>query len=63
MMIDSLGGRRFLTTIGCGLITSLLQWFGKLDPAGTTFSVVIGCTVAVFIAGRTVDQFKPTPKE
>ena len=32
MDLDTFGGRRFLLSVGSGVVTSLLQWFGKLDP-------------------------------
>lgn len=52
------GGRRFLLTVGAGLSTTLLQWFGKLDPAGTTYAMTIGATVAAYITGNTTQKVK-----
>jgi uncharacterized membrane protein YccC len=61
--IDSIGGRRFVMTMGCGVATTALQWFGKLDPAGSTFALVIIATVAAYITGNTaqkaVDRMHP----
>ena len=55
-MISKFGGRRFLLTLGCGLVTSLLCWFGKID--GTVFATVIIATVGTYIAGNTVQKVK-----
>jgi len=54
----TLGGRRFLITIGAGLVTALLQWFSKLDPAGMAYTGVILGTVGAFIAGNVVETLK-----
>lgn len=59
-LLDGLGGRRFIATVGAGVVTSLLQWFGKLDPAGTTYAMVILGTVGAFITGNTVQKVKGT---
>lgn len=52
MNFQSYGGRRFIMALGAGIITSILQWFGKLDPAGTTFGLTIVATVAAYITGN-----------
>lgn len=52
MNFQSYGGRRFIMALGAGVITSILQWFGKLDPAGTTFGLTIVATVAAYITGN-----------
>lgn len=61
--IENIGGRRFLMTMGCGVATTVLQWFGKLDPTGSTFALVIIATVAAYITGNTaqkaVDRMHP----
>ena len=60
--IESSGGRRFLLALGAGICTTALQWFGKLDPAGTTYAMVIIGTVAAYITGNTVQKAKEAPK-
>jgi L-lactate utilization protein LutB len=54
MTIASLGGRKFLLCVGCGAITSILLWFGKLD--GSAYQTVILGTVGAFVAGNVVAQ-------
>jgi hypothetical protein len=56
MNFTSLGGRRFIVTLGAGLATTTLQWFGKLDPSGSTYALVIAATVGAYIAGGTLDN-------
>lgn len=56
MNLNAIGGRRFLMTMGCGAATTGLQWFGKLDPAGATYAMVIIATVAAYITGNTYQK-------
>ena len=56
--LDSVGGRRFLLTVACGIGTTLLQWWGKLDPAGSTYALVLTGTVGAYIAGATTEKVK-----
>lgn len=58
MNIETFGGRRFLVTLGCGIATTLLQFLGKLDPAGSTYSLVVISTVGAYITGNTVQKVK-----
>ena len=50
------GGRRFVLAMGAGVTTTLLQWMGKLDPAGSTYALVVMGTVGAYIAGATVEH-------
>lgn len=55
-VIEQAGGRRFLMALGAGVSTTTLQWFGKLDPAGGTYAMVVIATVAAYITGNTVQK-------
>lgn len=50
----SLGGRRFVLTLGCGIATTMLTWCGKID--GGTYATVIIATVGAYIAGNTAQK-------
>lgn len=58
-LISNAGGRRFVMTIGCGLVTSVLLWFGKLT-SGDYMAITIA-TVAVYIGGNTYQKTKGAP--
>lgn len=68
MNLQTLGGRRFLLAAGAGVVTSVLQAWGKLDPAGYSYFATISATVAAYITGNvqehkfTVQAGQP-PKE
>lgn len=55
-LIANAGGRRFLMTIGCGVITSFLLFHGKLTPE--TYRDIIIATLAVYIGGNTYQKTK-----
>lgn len=50
MNFDTLGGRRYVMTMGCGVACTVLVWFGKID--GAIFRDVIIATVAAYIVGN-----------
>lgn len=56
MDFDTIGGRRFLLTLGSGTVASLLQWFGKLDAAGSTYAMIVLGTVGVYIGGNVMER-------
>ena len=56
MNYETYGGRRFLLTVGSGIAVNFLQWAGKLDPAGSTYSMVVIATVAAYITGNVAQK-------
>lgn len=61
--IETTGGRRFIMAMGAGITTTVLQWFGKLDPAGSTYAMVVIGTVVAYITGNTIQKSKQPPAE
>ena len=53
---EALGGRRFLITVGAGVVNTLLVMFGSITSAD--FVEVTKWTVSVFIAGNTIQKVK-----
>jgi hypothetical protein len=60
-IIDDLGGRRFFMAMGCGIVNTVLVWFGKLDA--TTYRDVLLGTVGVYIVSNTYQAVKRTAGE
>lgn len=58
MNIVTLGGRRFLLTLGCGIATTLLCWHGKIGDG--VYATVIISTVGAYITGNTFQKVKGT---
>jgi hypothetical protein len=55
-LFGKMGGRKFVLCLGCGIVTTVLLWFGKLDGAAYT-TVILG-TVGAFIVGNVAAQKK-----
>lgn len=56
MNFDYLGGRRFILTVVSGCSVTALQWWGKLDAAGSTYALVVAATVGAYIAGNVIQK-------
>jgi hypothetical protein len=54
--ISALGGRRFVLTVGAGLVHTILLWFGKIT--GDQFVLLTTSTVAVYIGASTYQKSK-----
>ncbi len=53
-IIFSLGGRRFLLAVGCGIATSILCWYGKINDVA--YSAVVIATVGAYITGNVMQK-------
>ena len=51
--LEAYGGRRFVMSMGAGITATVLQWFGKLDPEGNSYMLIVIGTVAAYITGNT----------
>ena len=54
--IENIGGRRFIMSMGAGIATTALTWFGKID--GATYALVVIGTVGAYITGNTAQKLK-----
>lgn len=54
--LHSMGGRRFLLAVGCGAITSVLCWYGKISDV--VYATVVLGTVGGFITGNVIESVK-----
>lgn len=55
-LISTLGGRRFMLSLGAGVVSSILVWYSKITPE-IYRDVIIAC-VAVYIGGNTWQKTK-----
>jgi len=58
-MMLAAGGRRFLLTIGSGLVSTLLVWYAKID--GPVFRDIFIATVVAYLAANTAQKIKGPP--
>jgi hypothetical protein len=56
MGYSKLISRKFIITLGCSIMTTVLIWFGKIDPS--TYSLVILGTVGAYITGNIMTKSK-----
>jgi hypothetical protein len=61
MHITTIGGRRFILTLGCGIASTFLVWNAKISDS--IFRDIIIATVAVYIAGNTTQKIKAPQQE
>lgn len=54
MNFDYLGGRTFMLTVGCGVSTSFMRWYDKIDNGSWT--AVILASVCAYIAKSGWDE-------
>jgi hypothetical protein len=52
----TLGGRRFMLTLGCGMVCTALVWHGKISDE--IFRDITIATVAAYIVGNTYQKVK-----
>lgn len=50
--------RKFLLAVVAGSTATLLQWFGKLDAAGSTYALIVVGTIGAYIAGNVAESKK-----
>lgn len=56
-IIDKMGGRRFVMSLGAGVTSTVLVWFAKITPEVYQW-IVLG-TVAAYITGNTTQKVLP----
>ena len=52
-----------MMAMGAGITATVLQWFERLDPAGSTYAIIVIGTVGAYIAGNTVQKVKSPTSE
>lgn len=58
MNIENYGGRRFVMTMGCGIVSTFLLWFGKIS--GSEYVTLITLTVVPYIGFNTQQKIQET---
>ena len=53
-MLSKVGGRRFLLSVGCGAVTAILAWNGKITDVA--YSAVVIATVGAYIGGNVLQK-------
>ena len=48
--------RKFLLAVIAGTTATALQWWGKLDAAGSTYALIVVGTIGAYIAGNVVES-------
>ena len=61
MNLDDYGGRRFLMTMGCGVVSTVLLWFGKIS--GSEYVTLVTLTVVPYIGFNTQEKIKAAENE
>jgi hypothetical protein len=56
--LAGIGGRRFLLTLGAGIVSTLLVWYGKIGEQ--SWVTVVIATVAAYIGGNVAGKRKET---
>ena len=56
MNFDTIGGRKFLLCVAIDICAVVLQWFGKIDPAGSTLALIVVGTAGAYIAGNVIQR-------
>ena len=59
--IENCGGRRFILCLLVGLSATILQFFGKIDPAGNTYMWVMLGIVGGYVTGNTLQKTHGVP--
>ena len=56
MNFNTVGGRKFVVTVLCNIVSTILLWFGKLDASN--FALLVGGVTAAYITGGTIENVK-----
>jgi hypothetical protein len=56
MILDNIGGRKFLITVMAWVATNALAWWDRIDDV--TYAAVTIATVAAYITGDVIHEIK-----